>query len=428
MSPRDMAQARASHAWLFDLLFARTPTVTWASAGTLPTAYRRTERFIVLPGAGGRSFFVSHGSRRAMSSALTSYNALRPGRRRLARRLIGAGLRSGVAQPLMRGGIDIGTVHGATAEQLAGDLLTAHLAQLLGGGPVIVAFGGCSGPYRKPVLQVFSASGSPLGYVKVGWNDWTGNAVRRESAALSARAHRQRGLGVPGVLGLSTWHGLDLLITAPLPSKVRRLPASEGQPGAGLLRAISGLTAPYVSALADSPWWRGLRARITDGVADPAAAARLAAVADQIECAYAGAMLEFGSWHGDLVPWNLAQLGDHLYAWDWECSEPDAPLGFDALHFHFQVTFVAGQRGVAEAAATAASKARPALEALGVDPAALPLIASLHLFELLVRHEEAHSSTGDLDERFYPAVTRVLEQFLAVAPGAASRSPEGRAA
>jgi hypothetical protein len=428
VTPRDAAYGTASYAWLFDLLFGHAPSVAWTSAGKLPSGYRRAERFLVLPGAGERSFFVSHASRRAMSSALTSYNALRPGRRRLARRVIGAGLRSGAAQLLVRGAIDIGTAHGAPPEQVATDLLTAHLAQLLGGGPVAVAFSGGSGPYRKPVLQVFSASGSPLGYVKVGWNGWSRNAVRQEFAALSARANRQGGLGVPAVLGLSAWQGLDLLITAPLPSKVRRVRADERQPGAGLLRAISELTPSYVSTLADSPWWRRLRARIADGVADPAAATRLAAVADRVERRYADASLTFASWHGDLVPWNLAQLDDHLYAWDWESSEPDAPLGFDALHFHFQVAFVAGRRGVAEASAAAAGRARAAIEALGIDAAALPLLTSLHLFELLVRHEEAHSSTGDLDERFYPTVTQVLEQLLAADPAAASTSSRGGAA
>jgi hypothetical protein len=45
-----------------------------------------------------------------------------------------------------------------------------------------------------------------------------------------------------------------------------------------------------------------------------------------------------------------------------------------------------------------------------------------------VRHEEAHSSTGDLDERFYPTVTQVLEQLLAADPAAASTSSRGGAA
>jgi hypothetical protein len=426
VSPRAIAQAHASHAWLFDLLFARTSTVTWATAGDLPARYLRKEQFIALPGAGERSFIVSLGSPAAMASALTSYNGLRPGRKRLVRRLIGTGLRSGVAQSVMRTRIDVGAVDRATSEELGDDLLTAHLAQLLDSGPVVVAFSGCTGPYRKPVLQVFSASGSPLGYVKIGWNDWSRKAVRRESAALHARADRQSGLGVPAVLGLSRWHGLDLLITAPLPRGVRRLRASEGQPGVGLLREISGLAPMYDSGLAASRWWLGLRAVIANDVTDPAAAKQLMAFADRIERFHADATLRFGAWHGDLVPWNLARLGQQLYAWDWESGELDAPLGFDALHFHFQVAFVVGQRGVAEAAAIAVSKARPAIEALGVDSAALPLIGILHLLGLLVRHEEARSSTGDLDERFYPAVTRVIEQLLEGSACAVGQPAKGR--
>src|ERR1039458_10046868 len=77
-----LAQAPASHAWLFDLLFARTPTVTWAVAGALPAGFDRAEQFAVLPAGGGRSFMVSLAARRGASSALTSYNALPSGRTR----------------------------------------------------------------------------------------------------------------------------------------------------------------------------------------------------------------------------------------------------------------------------------------------------------------------------------------------------------
>ena len=363
-----------------------------------------------------------------MASALTAYNALRPRRRRLVRRVIGTGLRAAVAQPLLRNKIDVGTAAGATGRELANDLLTAYLGRLLGHGQVVVAFGGSGGPYRKPVLQVFSVGGTPLGYVKVGWNAWTRDAVRREAAALRACAGRQLALGVPALLGQSTWHGLDLLVIAPLPSGVRRLRAHQGLPDAGLLREISRLSPPFAGELAASPWWLGLRARISAGVSDPEAVARLTAVADQIERSHQDVTLEFGTWHGDLVPWNLARLGQRLYAWDWESSASDAPLGFDVLHFHFQVSFVAERCELAQAAATALRNARPVLGALGVATETQSLLAILHLFELLVRHEEAHSSTGDVDERFYPAVLGVLEQSLAAASGTAGMSARGWAA
>jgi len=74
-----------------------------------------------------------------------------------------------------------------------------------------------------------------------------------------------------------------------------------------------------------------------------------------------------------------------------------------------------------EATALAARSARPVLRELGVPAAHCGLLAVLHLVELFLRHEEARSAAGITDERFYPAVTGVLEQQLAriqeTAPG-----------
>lgn len=93
-----------------------------------------------------------------------------------------------------------------------------------------MAISGGVGPYRKPVLQIFAADEAPLGYVKVGWNDWTHEAVRREAAALQACAKHPMRLGVPEFLGLSSWQGLELLVTSPLPRDVRRWGHGNGPP------------------------------------------------------------------------------------------------------------------------------------------------------------------------------------------------------
>jgi len=424
--------APPAHAWLLDLLFAGTPTVTWAAAGRLPAGFERAEQFAVLS-SGERSFLVSLAARPGTASALTSYNALRPGRKRLIRRALGLGLRTGLAQPLLRDKIDIGTASAGSAGSAgsaapAADLLREHLGQLFGQGPVVMAVGGGSGPYRKPVLQVFSVTGTPLGYVKVGWNDWTRDAVRREAAALRACASRPMRIGVPELVGHSVWRGLDLLVTAPLPRRVRGLGSGAQLPDAESLREISELSPPFVGGLAESPWWHGVRSRIRNGVTDPDARSSLSHAAQRLEHAFGQMPLEFGTWHGDLVPWNLARIGQRLYAWDWESSAPDAPLGFDALHFHFQVAFVARGCPLEQAVPLAASRARPTLEELGIPAAACGLLATLHLVELFLRHEEARSSAGDVDERFYPAVVRVLEQALGPGDGLAGLQPAGVAA
>jgi hypothetical protein len=430
VSVQESRTARASlrNAWLFDLLFAGTPTVTWAAAGELPAGFERADQFAVLPAGGGRSFMVSLAAPRGASSALTSYNSLRSGRTRLARRVLGLGLRTRLAQALLLDKIDIGIAPGAASAQPAGNLLGEHLRQLFGRGPVVLAFGGGSGPYRKPVLQVFAADGAPLAYIKVGWNDWARAAVRREAAALQACALRPMRLGVPEFVGLSTWRGLDLLITGPLPRGIRGLGHRSSVPDASVLREISELGPGFVGELAASPWWLSVRSRIRAGLADPPARSALELAAERIEQAHGRVPLEFGAWHGDLVPWNLARRGSRLYAWDWESSTPDVPLGFDAVHFLFSVAFIAQGRPLAEAAAMAAGSAGPALRALGLPEQAHHLVAILHLVELAVRHEEARRSTGEVDDRFYPVVTQVLERALAGPRGLAGQRSGGSAA
>jgi hypothetical protein len=406
-----VVQATQQHAWLSDLLFARTPATTWAAAGSLPAGFDHAGQMAVIPAGLGRTFMVSLTDRIGASSALTSYNSLRSGRTRIARRMLGLGLRAGLAQPLLRDKIDLGVAAGIPSGQQPAEL-SHHLAQLLHRSPVTFAVSGGSGPYRKPVLQVFDASGAPVGYVKVGWNDWTREAVRREAAALQACARHSLGIGVPVFRGLSTWQGLDLLVTAPLPPDIRALPNGSGLPDATVLSEICALAPGFTGELAASPWWAGLRSRIGAGTAAQPALERLV---EGFERAYGRVPLSFGAWHGDLVPWNLGRCGSRLYAWDWEGSTADVPAGFDAVHFYFQVAFIAHRRPLAEAVSLAAEQAGRALTALGVPERDHRLLSTLHLLEQAVRHEEARRATGDVDDRFYPAVTGVLECTLASA-------------
>jgi len=401
------------HKWIFDLLFGSTAAVSWAAAGGLPDGYRAVERFAVLPAGGDRAFAVSLRSRQGASSAVTSYSALRPFRRRLARSVMGLGLRTGVVQ-MMRPQVEVGV---AASPREPTDVLISEYLRGLFGQPVVVSFGCGGGPYRKPVLQVFSAKGAALGYVKIGWNDWTREAVRSEAAALAARASRCGQIGVPDLLHHTSWRGLDLIITAPLPRRIVRYGMNCPVPSTEVLREISGLSQISQSELAGSEWWLELRGRIKEHVADSAAAARLVRLTDAVERLHGRTTLEFGSWHGDLVPWNLGRFGGRLYAWDWESSAQSAPLGFDALHFYFQVAFVARGGPVDEAASFAVRQAKPALDGLGLADGVHDLLSTLHLLELTVRHEEARSSSGDCDAHFFPASLDAVEHRLDGRPG-----------
>lgn len=415
-----------SYAWLLDVLLGGSPAVTWAAAGQLPAGFELAEQFAVLPAIAGRSLLVSLRSRRGASSALTSYNALRSPRSRLVRRLLGIGLRTGLAQPLLPGKIDVGIAAlRAPAERLSDVLLTEHLSELFDHGPVVMAISGGSGLSRKPVLQVFGTDGTPLGFVKVGWNDWTRDAIRREAAGLRACAEAASGrLSAPALLGHYPWRGLDLLVTAPMPAGMRRVAVRSPLPDAGVLREIIRLSEPHSGELVTSAWWLGLQARIAT-IPDPVTRTELERTASRIEDLGGHAKLDFGTWHGDFAPWNLAWAARRLVAWDWESTAAQAPVGFDALHFHFQVAFVA-RRLPLEDAVRATAKAGPVLAALGVPATAHRLLGALHLLELHVSHEVARGQDGRPDDRFYPGVIRILDQLVTTAAPADRLNASGR--
>lgn len=398
---------------MLDLLHTG-PAVTWAASGELPPDHRRVEQLAVLPSAPGRSFLISLAARRGAASALTSYNALRPVRKRAVRSALALTLSSGLGATALRERVDIGvSPQYDRGEPQRSGLLTHHLSDLLGVASVVIAYSAGNGPYRKPVLQVFSSTGVPLGYIKVGWNDWTREGVRREASALRACSGQAIELGVPALIGLSSWQGLDLLVTAPLPRQVKGVRAAAPLPPVTALREIAGLAPQTESPLAGSSWWKGVRSRISTQVSEPSARAALNRIAAVVEQDYGRVSLPFGFCHGDLVPWNLATQRGRLYAWDWESSIESAPLGFDAVHYYFQIAFVGQGQPVQAATTLAASQALPALRELGVPASGSALISMLHLMELFLRHEHARSAAGAADERFFPAVISVLDQQLA---------------
>ncbi len=409
--------------WILDLLWGAGSGTTWAPKGRLPAGYRRTETMAVLPAGRGRSFTITLGTGNAAARALSSYGALRSPRQRLARHLAGVALTASAGRHTPFRMIDVGVAERREDEGGEGPI-GDHLARLLGARRVLIAFGGGRGPYRKPVLQIFDEDGAPLAYVKVAWNDWSRQAVAAEAAALRAIAGRRDSAGsasagsasggsgggatlrAPRLIAETSWNDLSLLVVEPLPPQVRGVPLTTPLPPVGWLRQVVELGPCYEGELAASGWWSGIRRRIaaTEAPTRP----RLQAVADSIERTYGSTVLSFGAWHGDLVPWNLATIGEQLYAFDWESSAMEAPVGLDAVHYHFQISFVEGGAPVAKASDLARGLARAALAELGAGRHAT-LLSICHLLELTVRHEQARMSSGDIDRRFFPDVLRVLE-------------------
>jgi hypothetical protein len=401
-------------AWLVDLLWGpavETGQVRVRADAEVPDGFVEVERFAVVPSLARPRFLVPLASRRAAWASTSRYNALRPARMRALRAAVGTGMRVGVGQRALRDRLTVSVAAGLGQDRREELLIGAHLRRQLDAPDLVMGIGVREPqPNRKPTLQLFGAGGEAAGYVKVGWSRLTRALVRNEAEALRAcQAHPPAGLGIPRLLLAGAWGGLDLAVTSPLPTGVRRHRRALRPPPVTVSQRIAAMEGTRVLPLRPSLWWLAVRRRIAEtAAADGEIATTLRRCADEIERRHGAEPLVFGRWHGDWVPWNLAWEHGRLHAWDWEHSGPDAPLGFDLLHWQFQVAFVGQRRDAAEAAARCAELAAPDLVRLGLGPAAVRALPRLYLLEMYLRGYGMQAAGAGWNPRFHPRMLQVL--------------------
>ncbi|MHB1430674.1 MAG: hypothetical protein ACYCVZ_00940 [Streptosporangiaceae bacterium] len=341
---------------------------------------------IVLPGPGRPRLIVPAG-RLASAAAVRRYGEPGSAKTFLATRALAATLRAGAGRAF-RGRVRVIVPDGAAT-------IEAYLTSLLGQPIEISVHLGAPRANRKPVLQLLTPSGDTVGFAKIGVNELTARLIRAEHAAL-----RQVGtaaltrLRPPEVLAMDRWQGLDVLVLSALPTWRRRRRLAPGD----LARAVTELAhvaGSYEAPLADGSYWDRLQRRLSSAGrgADHDA---LRHTLPRLAGLGADATVDFGAWHGDLTPWNLASTRDELLVWDWERFATDVPVGFDALHYWLQEQVVSARRDPAAAAAECVRRAGALLGPLGVTPARARLTALAYLAELSVRY------LADRQEEFAP--------------------------
>lgn len=378
---------------------------------------RSFRRYQALPGLLRARVLVPADSR-AGGASLSRFNALRRRPTRLARAVLGVGLRSGVPQRVLRRQqltvhVDAALPDSALAEWLP----EAWLAEALGVPDLCMAVGVRDLlPNQKPVLQLFDADGRPRGYGKVGWNPVAAGRVRREAQAL--RSPRTRGLSavtVPELLHYGSWRGRELLVVAPMPERTRRYAGTQPPP-ATVTMEIAAAEGLRRAELKTSAYWQRTLRRLDALRADracPDLGALLGRLADDIEGRVGTDEFAFGGWHGDWVPWNMAHDDDgRLWVWDWEHSSDDVPLGFDLLHWHFQNAFIRDQAGLPTAVARTLRAGVDAIKGLLDGPAATD-VARLYLLEIALRNYDLHRSGAGWRRDYYPAVVPAYRELMA---------------
>lgn len=402
---------------------AATPALDWvvetlwgmpASGGAAGERRRGShDSFAVLPNATHPRLLVPLGSRRAASHALREYTAGKRGIR-VAKCLLTMGIRSGLAQPLLRDRVHVSVADDVEPAELRQVLLKEHLQEVFGRRDIEIAVKfDAPRPHRKPTLQILSRSGSALGFAKVGWNDVTRPLVVNEATALRRlKGRRLREFAVPELIHAGRWRDLELLIVAPVSFGSRR--RFLGQAPLAASDEVGELAPPTRTTLAASAWWSATRARVeaTGVVPDEDGRPRLEAAMEEIEERFGSAALDFGSWHGDWVPWNMGRRNGQLFVWDWERAGDCAPRGLDAVHFEYQAEL--GLRGTAPVPALDVTLTRlestlPALNVAGRNGRAL---LALHLLEMGLRFDEARAAGVETtDPKYLGALAALLDQM-----------------
>ncbi len=288
--------------------------------------------------------------------------------------------------------------------------LSDHMAAVLGTDVRISVRFGPDRANRKPVLQLLDASGTCVAFAKVGVNTLTRELVRREVAALTRLEDQDLGpVRAPRVRYAGEWHAdAELMVVDALPvwrpEPVRSGAVEEARIAA--MRAVAGCVGVRTDAGALDSYLADLAGRVRALDSSPYVRPLLAAL-DRV--GHSGLAISVGAWHGDWNDGNMAVRDDEVLLWDWERFADGVPVGFDALHFHFNQAMGVPSHSAAEAAAVVRDRSGELLAPFGVPLATAPAVWMLYAAEIATRFltdglDRTTSKLGRVSEWLEPAL------------------------
>lgn len=299
----------------------------------------------------------------ARRSAVTAYPGLRTARRRTARWLM--------SQALRRPGLDHLVARDVQWEAAPGSLLSTLRHTLGEDLQFSVRVPGRPGK-GTAVLTVLAHDGSIRAFVKIAFDAAGREALEREAEGLRVAQRLPAFLAAPRLLAQTLLGSGQLLVIAPLP-----LGAHRGAPRAPSWRVIEAVSRLGRPGLTAADYLEPLERRLGTALISRRGWRSLH---------YAASGLPVGRWHGDLTPWNIAIDGERMWVWDWEHSTACAPVGFDLVHYYYQVARLRLHLGE-RAALRSRRLSYPALRAAGLLDVA-PLLLRLHEWELQAQRLE----------------------------------------
>lgn len=338
----------------------------------------------------------------AGAAALRGYGQPRSRAAWLGARTLSLVLRSRIGGAALRSRIRVHAVPGT-------DTIESFLATALGHEVVVSLYLGAARANRKPVLQLLTPQGQPVGFAKIGINPLTRALVQAEREALTRLGQASlRDVTVPRVLHYGEWRELNVLVLSALPVWQRRRPVSPARLAAAM-NSVARSGGLRREPLAASSYWRELTGRLT-ATDEGAPRDKLLGTLQTLSARAGDAPLALGSWHGDWTPWNMASTRSELLVWDWERFTDGVPLGFDALHYRLQQDVGPGRREPRRAAAACIQNAPALLAPFGSGAGEARITSILYLADLATRYladrqAQAGAHLGTAGTWLVPAIT-----------------------
>lgn len=350
----------------------------------------------MLPGPSSPRICVPGDTRRGAARAILRFSSALPPRqfatRLLSALVVAAGPRTLLPHRLV--------VSGTTA-----DGLRDHLSAALG-RRVTFGFGiGTARANRKPVLALFGADGSSLGFAKIGVDPFTDDQVVRERLALQELGSRPiDGVRIPELLDFGTWDQHPVLVISPLRPSPWETARRGAQTPLTQMEALGGAFGVKQAPLSESAWWTTIAESVTQLPSSRERTDLLEAV-EAITTRWAGRDLRLGAWHGDWTPWNMGWSHRQLLLWDFERFEVGAPIGLDACHFAISVPSPTDDPGEIVRRLENAD--------VGGDRGRAALVKAVYLVAITARYQvAAHSENGWLIAPRAAIMARCLTEWL----------------
>lgn len=370
-----------------------------------PTGTGDGTEYLMIPDSRRPRLLVPAHERRVAAAAVARYAEPQGRLARLKRDAVVAALRSGASAALLR---DRVRAPGGP------DSIETYLRGILGPELLLSVHIGPARANRKPILQVLTAGGDTVGFVKLGVNELTRALVRAECTALSTLSPAGlREVRTPAVRHAGRWRGHEVLVQEALPVWQPRV-APDPARCARAMREVAGACGTGAGRLVGGGYADRLAERL-DAVAGQSEGRQLVRAADRIRAGAGDVRLAFGAWHGDWAPWNMRPVAGAILLWDWERFTVGVPMGFDALHLDLQQR-ISTQPDGADAVRRTLAAAPALLAPFGVtDPAAVRVTALLYLVDLATRYlgdrqAEAGARLGVLGNWLLPVLLSAVEE------------------